>query len=88
VVLFVRLRPGSALTAEIEAQIRRQIRTGASPHHVPKLIVHAPDLPRTVSGKLSETAVRDIIHGREVKNANALANPESLEFFARLELSS
>jgi acetoacetyl-CoA synthetase len=86
VILFVRLRPGTELSAELEARLRQEIRAGASPHHVPARIFAAPDLPRTVSNKLSETAVREVIHGRAPGNLNALANPESLAYFSSLEL--
>lgn len=88
IVLFVRLTEGAALDADLEADIRRRIRAGASPRHVPAVIVAVADLPRTRSGKLTELAVRDIVHGREVKNIEALANPEALELFRDLpELS-
>jgi acetoacetyl-CoA synthetase len=87
-VLFVRLRPDERLTDMLRDRIRRQIREGASPHHVPKVIVQVGDIPRTISGKITELAVRDVIHGRPVKNTDALANPESLELFRNLpELS-
>jgi acetoacetyl-CoA synthetase len=81
VVLFVRLRDGVVLTGQLADTIRRRIRTGASPHHVPKVILQVSDLPRTRSGKLSELAVRDVLEGRTVKNVGALANPEALEQF-------
>ncbi len=83
VVLFVRLREGASLTEALRSAIVQRIRTGTSPHHVPRVIVPVTDLPRTRSGKLSEIAVRDTIHGRAVKNAGALANPESLEQVSR-----
>jgi acetoacetyl-CoA synthetase len=85
VVLFVRLRSGVELTPELEVSIRRRIRENASPHHVPKRIVPVQDLPRTVSGKISEMAVLHRIQGLPVKNAGALANPEALEQFGRLD---
>jgi acetoacetyl-CoA synthetase len=89
VVLFVRLKPGVALDAGLTAEIKRQIREGASPRHVPAKIVAIADIPRTKSGKITELAVRDIVHGREVKNQEALANPEALELYRGLpELSS
>lgn len=78
IVLFVRLQPDCTLTPDLEQRIRTQIRENASPHHVPKRVCQVSDLPRTVSGKISETAVRDCLEGREVKNTNALANPECL----------
>ena len=81
VVLFVRLRDGADLTPELEKTIKRRIRDGASPRHVPARIVQVADIPRTKSGKITELAVRDILHGRPVKNAEALANPEALELF-------
>ncbi|AWC22504.1 Acetyl-coenzyme A synthetase [Aminobacter sp. MSH1] len=84
VVLFVRLAPGVSLDAELEKRIRTKIRTGASPRHVPAKIVAVADIPRTKSGKITELAVRDIVHGRPVKNQEALANPEALELYVGL----
>lgn len=81
VVLFVRLREGIALSRELVDRLRTAIRTGASPHHVPRVILAVPDLPRTRSGKLSELAVRDVVEGRPVRNIGALANPEALDWF-------
>ncbi len=81
IVLFVRLAPGATLDDGLRDRIRRLIRQNASPHHVPQLIMAVPDIPRTVSGKIAEMAVRDVLHGRPVKNVDALANPESLEHF-------
>jgi acetoacetyl-CoA synthetase len=85
VVLFVRLAPGAALDADLEKTIRTRIRTGASPRHVPARILPVADIPRTKSGKITELAVRDVVHGRPVKNKEALANPEALELFRDLE---
>ncbi len=84
IVLFVRLREGLRLDETLAAKIRRQIRENASPRHVPAKIVQVPDIPRTLSGKIVELAVREIIHGRPVKNRDALANPEALELFRNL----
>ncbi len=84
VVLFVRLRPGAVLDAALAATIKKKIRDGASPRHVPARIVAVADIPRTKSGKITELAVRDVVHGREVKNKEALANPEALELFRDL----
>ena len=84
VVLFVRLRAGLVLTEALRARIESQLRTHASRHHVPRKIIQVADLPRTVSGKISELAVREVIHGRPVRNAEALANPEALELFRDL----
>ncbi len=81
IVLFVRLAAGVKLDAALERQIRDKIRTGASPRHVPARIVAVSDIPRTKSGKITELAVRDVVHGRAVKNEEALANPEALELF-------
>ena len=81
IVLFVRLAPGVTLDDALRDRIRRAIRQNASPHHVPQVISAVPDIPRTVSGKIAEMAVRDVLHGRPVKNVDALANPESLEHF-------
>ncbi|MBN9064479.1 MAG: acetoacetate--CoA ligase [Rhizobiales bacterium] len=81
VVLFVRLKEGVALDAALEQTIRQKIRAGASPRHVPAKIVQVADIPRTKSGKITELAVRDVVHGREVKNKEALANPEALELY-------
>ena len=89
IVLFVRLRPGLELDDTLRGRIRQQIKVNASPHHLPKKIVQVADIPRTLSGKLTELAVRKIIHGQPVKNADALANPEALELFRDLpELAS
>jgi acetoacetyl-CoA synthetase len=84
IVLFVRLRPGHNLDAGLEERIRSRIRQHASPHHVPQRIVQVADIPRTISGKITELAVREVIHGRPVRNADALANPEALELFRGL----
>jgi acetoacetyl-CoA synthetase len=87
IVLFVRLVDGVTLTPELEERIRRRIRENASPRHVPARIVQVSEIPRTKSGKVVELAVREIVHGREIQNKDALANPESLEQFKnRVEL--
>jgi acetoacetyl-CoA synthetase len=85
IVLFVRLREGVALDASLADRIRRRVRDHASPHHVPRKILQVPDIPRTISGKITELAVRDVIHGRPVTNTDALANPGALEWFRELE---
>ena len=84
VVLFVRLRAESKLGEDLAARIREQVRRDRTPRHVPAKVIEAPDLPRTLNGKLAELAVRQTIHGREVKNRDALANPEALDFFREL----
>jgi acetoacetyl-CoA synthetase len=81
IVLFVRLRDGEPLTAALEDRIRRRIRENTTPRHVPARIVRVNEIPRTKSGKIVELAVREVVHGREVKNREALANPEALEQF-------
>jgi len=83
IVLFVRMADGVLLDDELRERIRRQIRSNTSPLHVPTKIVQVADIPRTISGKISELAVRDAVHGRPVANTEALANPESLKFFER-----
>jgi acetoacetyl-CoA synthetase len=81
VVLFVILNPDADLDETLQKEIRSCIRLGASPRHVPAYIHSVSDIPRTRSGKISELAVRDVLHGRPVKNADALANPEALALF-------
>ena len=81
VVLFVRLRDELALDDALGERIRRQIRANTTPRHVPSVILQVPEIPRTISGKVVELAVRETIHGRPVKNTDALANPGALEHF-------
>jgi acetoacetyl-CoA synthetase len=89
IVLFVRLRAGLTLDGALSDRIRQQIRRNCSPRHVPGRIVQVDDIPRTKSGKIVELAVRDVVHGRPVKNLEALANPEALDLFCdRPELQS
>jgi acetoacetyl-CoA synthetase len=84
VVLFVQLASGLVLDDALRTRIRSAIRRQASPRHVPAVIIAVADLPRTRSGKLSELAVRDLIHGRAVQNRDALVNPKALELFVDL----
>jgi acetoacetyl-CoA synthetase len=84
IVLFVRLREGLTLDDALRDKIRNTIRANTTPRHVPARIVQAPDLPRTINGKLVELAVREAVHGRAVKNLDALANPQALDFFKDL----
>ena len=84
VVLFVRLRDGLNLDQALSERIRRVVRDGTTPRHVPAKIIQVPDLPRTLSGKLTELAVRNVVHGRAVKNTHALANPQALDYFRDL----
>jgi acetoacetyl-CoA synthetase len=89
IVLFVRLKDGVSLDDALRERIRMQIRSNTSPLHVPKKIVQVSDIPRTISGKISELAVRAVVHGRRVDNTEALANPDSLALFQNLpELQS
>ncbi len=84
IVLFVRLAAGVRLDDGLEQRIRAKIRTGASPRHVPGKIVAVADIPRTKSGKITELAVREVVHGRPVRNSEALANAEALDHFRDL----
>ncbi|MBN9423632.1 MAG: acetoacetate--CoA ligase, partial [Candidatus Accumulibacter sp.] len=87
VVLFVKLREGVTLDEELIARIKQQIRQNTTPRHVPAKVLQVADIPRTKSGKIVELAVRNVVHGRPVKNLEALANPEALDHFrARPEL--
>jgi acetoacetyl-CoA synthetase len=81
VVLFVRLKEGLALDQALTDKIKRQIRANTTPRHVPARILQVTDIPRTKSGKITELAVRDMVHGRPIKNKEALANPEALELY-------
>jgi acetoacetyl-CoA synthetase len=84
VVLFVRCKEGVKLDDPLRDVIKKKIRTGATPRHVPAKIVQVADIPRTKSGKITELAVRDVVHGRAVKNTEALANPEALKLYEGL----
>jgi acetoacetyl-CoA synthetase len=84
IVLFVRLGAGHALDDGLRSRIADRIRRNTSPRHVPARIVAVADIPRTKSGKIVELAVRQVIHGREVKNREALANPEALDLYRDL----
>ncbi|TDJ40365.1 MAG: acetoacetate--CoA ligase, partial [Gammaproteobacteria bacterium] len=84
VVLFVVLRDGVDLDDELQAAIRQSIRDNTTPRHVPAKIIAVPDIPRTKSGKIVEIAVRSIVHGEDVSNTSALANPEALHYFRNI----
>ena len=84
VVLFVVLREGVSLDDALRDRIRRRIRENTTPRHVPAKILQVADIPRTKSGKITEIAVRDVLHGRPIKNREALANPQALELFEGL----
>jgi acetoacetyl-CoA synthetase len=81
VVLFVRLRDGATLDDALVRRIRDTIRANTTPRHVPAVVLQVPDIPRTKSNKIVELAVRAVVHGQPVKNAEALANPEALDHF-------
>ena len=85
VVLFVVLRDGIELDEKLQKSIRQSIRENTTPRHVPAKIIAVPDIPRTKSGKIVEIAVRSIVHGEEVRNTGALANPEALNYFRDIE---
>jgi acetoacetyl-CoA synthetase len=89
VVLFVRLREGVQLDEALTKEIKQKIRENTTPRHVPAKIIQVTDIPRTKSGKVVELAVRNVVHGRTVKNIEVLANPEALQQFrGRVELQS
>ncbi len=85
-ILFVVLRENIQLSGELIKMIKDQLRTGASPRHVPSIVIQTPEIPKTKSGKIVELAVRDLVNGKEIKNASALANPESLDFYRNLKV--
>jgi acetoacetyl-CoA synthetase len=84
VILFVVLRPGIALDDALRKSICKVIRENTTPRHVPAKIIAVPEIPRTISGKIVELAVRSVVHGEKVKNTDALANPDALRHFAGL----
>ncbi len=89
VVLFVKLQDSLTLDDELTERIKAHVRTHTTPRHVPAKVVQVYDIPRTKSGKIVELAVRNVVHGRDVRNADALANPEALEQYRdRVELKS
>jgi acetoacetyl-CoA synthetase len=85
IVLFVVLRPEKKLDTALIEKIKNQIRANCTPRHVPRKVIQVADIPRTRSGKITELAVRDIIHGREITNREALANPEALDLYKDIE---
>ena len=84
VILFVKLRTGIELDEALVDRIRKAIRQNTTPRHVPARVIQVADIPRTISGKIVELAVRNVIHGLPVKNLDALANPEALEQYRAL----
>lgn len=87
IILFVTMRENQLLTDELITELKSTIRKNTSPHHVPAKIIQAPDLPRTMNGKLMEITVKKIINHQPLTQTEALANPQSLEFFKRLNLN-
>lgn len=85
VILFIVMQDGEILTDDIKTAIKKQIKDGASPRHIPAKIIAVPDIPRTKSGKITEIAVRDIVHGKDIQNTEALANPEALNHYRDLD---
>ncbi|WP_422132858.1 acetoacetate--CoA ligase [Endozoicomonas sp. ALD040] len=83
VVLFVKLRDGNTLNDELIDEIKKTIRANTTPRHVPAVVLQTPDIPRTISGKIVELAVRDVVHDKPVANTDTLANPEALEYFRK-----
>ena len=84
VILFVRLAEGTELNESLIKEIKSTIRANTTPRHVPAKVIAVADIPRTISGKIVEVAVRNIIHNEPVKNTDALANPAALELFRDL----
>ena len=84
ILLFVQLAPEAELTEELKKRIKKDLRTKASPRHVPALIYAVPDLPKTFNGKKVESAVTNLVNGRRITNREALGNPESLDYFEAL----
>ncbi len=84
IVLFLKLQDDYKLTENLKEKVVNQIRTNLTPRHIPAKVVAVPDIPRTRSGKITELAVRDIVHGKEIRNKEALANPEALIHFANI----
>ncbi|MBN1188479.1 MAG: hypothetical protein JXA46_01890, partial [Dehalococcoidales bacterium] len=84
VLLFVKMSPGAELTDDLQKKVRTMLRDKASPRHVPARIIAVPDIPYTLNMKKVESAVTNIIHGRPVTNRDALANPESLDYYENI----
>jgi acetoacetyl-CoA synthetase len=84
VILFVVMKDSNVLDEALIKEIKTKIRTGCTPRHVPAKVIAVSDIPRTKSGKITELAVRDVVHGRAVKNKTALANPEALDLYVNI----
>jgi acetoacetyl-CoA synthetase len=83
ITLFVVLKKEEKLTSDLVEKIRSELKTNASPRHIPQSIIQVDDIPRTISGKISELSVKAAIEGREIKNIDALANPDSLSIYRK-----
>ncbi|WP_257287910.1 acetoacetate--CoA ligase [Endozoicomonas sp. SESOKO2] len=83
VILFVKLRDGIILDDALISEIKKTIRANTTPRHVPAVVLQTPDIPRTISGKIVELAVRDVVHDKPIANTDALANPEALDYFRK-----
>jgi len=89
IILFVQLHESCVLDEDLIQKVKSRIRNNLSPRHVPSKVLPVESIPRTRSGKITELAVRDVIHGREVRNTEAIANPEALDCFrGRVELNT
>jgi acetoacetyl-CoA synthetase len=84
IILFIKLAAGHSLTDDLRNEIKKTLRENASPRHVPALIIEVPGIPYTLNMKKVESAVTNIIHGKPVLNRDALANPESLDYYASI----
>ena len=85
IVLFIKLKEGLHINENLTLRIKNSLKVNVSPRHVPSKILSVPDIPRTRSGKISELAVKDLIHGKKIKNKEALSNPETLSFFKNIK---
>ena len=87
IILFINLKDPNILNSQLEEKIKLNIRQNCSPKHVPFIIIECPEIPKTKSGKIVEIAVRKILNGEKINNLEAIANPESLEFFKNLKIN-
>tara|TARA_Y100001970_G_C14048450_1_gene757603 strand:- start:534 stop:1064 length:531 start_codon:yes stop_codon:yes gene_type:complete len=85
IILFVKMVPGEKLDDQFIEDIKNKIKINTSPRHVPAKVISVEDIPRTISGKITELAVREVIHNRPVKNKEALSNPQALNYFKNLK---
>ena len=83
--MFIKLKEGLHINENLILRIKDNLKVNVSPRHVPSKILSVPDIPRTRSGKISELAVKDLIHGKKIKNKEALSNPETLSFYKNIK---